>query len=203
MKRLTLDKPVGEMNMFELAHNCCYIENGKARYRDYATDMDCRDLTREIFKSYVKEELSASDEIFDEEIIVELGCGIDEHIAGMVAVFYRNLWAMAELREHLKVYEDLEAQGLLLRLPCKIGDTVYKIPSKTNYKLNIVNGLTENNRVYKQKVHSVQMWSNSSYLFRTCTGLDCVHSDFYKETWFLSKQEAEQALKEMEEEHGY
>ena len=27
----------------------------------------------------------------------------------------------------LAEYEDLEEQGLLLRLPCKVGDTVYKI----------------------------------------------------------------------------
>lgn len=27
----------------------------------------------------------------------------------------------------LAVYEDLEEQGLLVRLPCKIGDTVYRV----------------------------------------------------------------------------
>lgn len=27
----------------------------------------------------------------------------------------------------LKEYEDLEEQGLLLRLPCKVGDTVYEV----------------------------------------------------------------------------
>lgn len=27
----------------------------------------------------------------------------------------------------LKAYEDAEEQGLLLRLPCKVGDTVYQI----------------------------------------------------------------------------
>lgn len=27
--------------------------------------------------------------------------------------------------EQLKAYEDAEEQGLLLRLPCKVGDTVY------------------------------------------------------------------------------
>jgi hypothetical protein len=34
---------------------------------------------------------------------------------------------MADLRERLKSYEDAEEQGLLLRLPCKVGDTVYAI----------------------------------------------------------------------------
>ena len=29
--------------------------------------------------------------------------------------------------EKLAAYEDLEEQGLLVRLPCKVGDTVYKI----------------------------------------------------------------------------
>ena len=29
--------------------------------------------------------------------------------------------------EKLREYEDLEEQGLLLRLPCKIGDTVYSL----------------------------------------------------------------------------
>lgn len=29
-----------------------------------------------------------------------------------------------KLAEHLKEYEDLEEQGLLLKLPCKVGDTV-------------------------------------------------------------------------------
>ena len=32
---------------------------------------------------------------------------------------------VAELLEELKSYKDLEEQGLLVRLPCKVGDTVY------------------------------------------------------------------------------
>ena len=32
-----------------------------------------------------------------------------------------------KIAEKLKEYEDLEEQGLLLRLPCKVGDTVYYI----------------------------------------------------------------------------
>ena len=44
---------------------------------------------------------------------------------GLIATFYRNLWAMAELREKLKMYEDLEEQGKLIKLPCTIGDILY------------------------------------------------------------------------------
>lgn len=40
----------------------------------------------------------------------------------------RHLRDFTELyREKLKEYEDIEEQGLLLRLPCKVGDTVYAI----------------------------------------------------------------------------
>lgn len=36
--------------------------------------------------------------------------GIDS-IEGLIALFYRNLWAMADLRERLKVYEDEEEKA--------------------------------------------------------------------------------------------
>ena len=34
---------------------------------------------------------------------------------------------LAEWLEELKSYKDLEEQGLLVRLPCKVGDTVYRV----------------------------------------------------------------------------
>lgn len=37
---------------------------------------------------------------------------------------------VAELLEELKSYKDLEDQGLLVRLPCKVGDTMYDIVGK-------------------------------------------------------------------------
>lgn len=95
--------------------------------------------------------------------------------------------------EKLAHYEDLEEQGRLIIPPCKIGDTVYVIPSKVNYMLNIVNHYEENNRVYEQVVHSIQMFSNIRYILYTCDGLNGLSSDFYKETWFLTREEAEMA----------
>ena len=72
-----------------------------------------------------------SDEEFDEYMAEMLSVEVDSRI-GLLALFYRNLWAMADLREKLKEYEDLEEQGRLLRLPCKevfcsSGDEVYYI----------------------------------------------------------------------------
>ncbi len=99
--------------------------------------------------------------------------------------------------DKLAEYEDLEEQGKLLKLPCALGDTVYVIPSKTNYKLNILNGHGENNRVYKQVVNRIEV-SKNGYLLSTCDGMASVADVFYKETWFLTQEEAEAALKEYE-----
>lgn len=43
MERLTTNKDVSKMGMYELAHNSCYIKDGKARYRDYDLDVDARE----------------------------------------------------------------------------------------------------------------------------------------------------------------
>lgn len=132
MKRLTMDN-VEEMDMFGLAHNCCYIdENGNTRYRDFEIDIDARELAKGMLKEMTEDAVSfESDEDFDDW----MGCYIGEDgictQRGLIATFYQNLWAMAELREKLKYYEDLEEQGRLLVLPCKVGDTVYEILEET------------------------------------------------------------------------
>lgn len=103
--------------------------------------------------------------------------------------------------EKLATYEDLEEQGLLVRLPVKIGDDIYKIPSKANYDLNVLNGYKANNRVYHQKVYSI-VFSQRGW-FVQCDkdsihvpNVICVDVEYGK-TWFLTREEAEKKLKEM------
>ena len=100
----------------------------------------------------------------------------------------------ASIYRKLQEYEDDEEQGLLLRLPCKVGDTIFVVPSKVNYDLNVLNGYGENNRVYRQRVHSIQMFDNDTYLLVTCEGHSSVLASSYKVTWFLTKEEAEREL---------
>ena len=121
MERLTSNKETKDMTMIELAHNSCYADSQRnARYRDYNLDIDSRQLVRNLLKDICDEDLAEyTDEEFDEYMGEMLSLEIDSKI-GLLALFYRNLWAMADLREKLKEYEDLEEQGLLLRLPCKV-----------------------------------------------------------------------------------
>ena len=94
--------------------------------------------------------------------------------------------------EKLGKYEDLEQQGLLLRLPCKIGDTIYEV----SYE----------NREFVIKEHIVKEFIYRTYRFPRieiyCENengfLACNNIGKRDECLFLTKAEAEQKLKEME-----
>lgn len=185
MDRLTTNKDVSEMGMCELAHNSCYAKDGEARYRDYEMDMSARDLTRELAWSLADIELSRNDDEFDEEMLDNLQYDITKEPIGLIALFYRNLWAMADLREKLKRYEDEEEQGLLMRLPCKPGDILYILDF--------------------QEIYSVKATSETGMVqgkpYVLCKGHNYVKMVFYDEIGqivFFTQQEAEQKLKELE-----
>lgn len=207
MERLTTNKSVDDMSMVELAHNSCYVDDeGNARYRDYEMEMDARDFARNLMTTLTKNELPVDDAEFDEEILDNLTIDPFSDIRGLIALFYRNLWTMADLREKLATYEDAEEHGLLLRLPCGIGSDVYTIPSKVNYELNILNLHPENNKVYHQKVALITFTEKGWYMEcdkdREYATYRILPDKMYKETWFLSQEEAEAKLKEMEEKDG-
>ncbi len=101
----------------------------------------------------------------------------------------------------LKDYEDLEEQGKLVKLPCKVGDDVWFVPSQTCYKLNILNGHGEANKVYHQKVARITFDENGWYM--VCDKdleyaiVNTLIGKMFNETWFLTQSEAEAKLKEL------
>lgn len=85
-----------------------------------------------------------------------------------------------QLGERLKEYEDLEEQGLLLRLPCKTGDTVYWLDAQ--------------NRINSGSIICIYIED----------GLEGVRAElpyctinFNTDTVYLTREEAEKALAEM------
>ena len=103
---------------------------------------------------------------------------------------------VAEWLGELKTYKDAEEQGLLLRLPCKVGDTIYAIPSWVNFRLNKSLGHTAYNRVFPQIVDHIE-FNSYGYWVSTCDGMQGHRQEAFGETWFLTREEAEQALKQM------
>ena len=96
---------------------------------------------------------------------------LTEHLNGGGILKNKTLEGQCIAIGKLAEYEDAEEQGLLLRLPCKVGDTVYSV---------VEDGL----QIFELK------FSLDFYVRRM--------SDFGK-TVFLTKEEAEQALKQMGE----
>lgn len=136
MKRLTVCKPVSDMNMVELAHNCCYAKDGMARYRDFEMDMDARDLVRNLMTTLTGDDLQTDDDDFDEEILENLQYDPFESVTGLIALFYRNLWAMADLHETLKRYEDAKD-----KIESKINDIKNSSDFPHNFKGQMVEDL--------------------------------------------------------------
>lgn len=92
--------------------------------------------------------------------------------------------------EKLVEYEDLEEQGLLLRLPVPIGTTVYKFePLAKGTKRYIKTTIT------RYEVFDDSIW------FTFANGLGRNIEDF-GEYVFLTQAEAEQKLKEMNTDNG-
>ena len=199
MERLTTNKSVADMSMIELAHNSCYADDERnARYRDYNLDVDSRWLIRNLVKDICGEDFNGlSDEEVDEYMASMLSVEIDSSI-GLLALFYRNLWAMADLREKLKYYEDADEQGLLLRLPCKVGDEIF---------LDFAGFGKDIDEFTVKDFHLDCFEDGETILFcdyesndKTLSGqIDVME---FEKSVFLTRAEAEAKLKEMEEKDG-
>ena len=96
---------------------------------------------------------------------------------------------LAEWLEELKLYKDLEEQGLLVRLPCKVGDTVY-VPTR-----NFVSEL----RITLMSVDTNDMAMYFSWLLNSgiYPNLDGFSGYELGKTVFLTREEAEKKLEEM------
>ena len=95
------------------------------------------------------------------------------------------------VQEKLREYEDLEEQGLLLRLPCKIGSTLYQpIYSSINeYKvIGLCFDINHNKWMYEVAYEIGFEWHKTVCDF-----------NYIGKTVFLTQAEAEQKLKEAEQ----
>ena len=112
-----------------------------------------------------------------------------------------NCETIKNMIKKLADYEDLEEHGLLVRLPCKVGDDVYIIPSPTVYRLNIINGYEKLNKICHQHVGTIVITAGHWYATsREEYGVynEKVLNDIaFGTTWFLTREEAEKKLEEM------
>ena len=108
----------------------------------------------------------------------------------------------AELLEELKSYKGLEEQGLLVRLPCKVGDAVWVVTSPINvFGYDEYDGDAEY-EVYESFLSSVSYYASGEQfrIYAKVTNSFIVayfrECDF-GESIFLTREEAEKKLEEM------
>lgn len=92
--------------------------------------------------------------------------------------------------EKLATYEDLEEQGLLVRLPCKVGDTVYVPTRNFISELRII--------MISVDMHGIYFgWKLNSGIY---SNLDGFSINKLGKTVFLTREEAEKKLEELKNE---
>ena len=106
--------------------------------------------------------------------------------------------------DKLAAYEDAEEHGLLIRLPCKVGDVVYLIREERVWEVKVE---SIHQWVSGRWVESIHQWVSGSWkvsartlgTFFTSYEIDF---DGFGKTVFLSREEAEAALKGKEADNG-
>lgn len=101
---------------------------------------------------------------------------------------WENCKTIDDVIDKLAEHEDLEEQGLLLRLPCKVGDTVYII--------------SRNNEIIPLNVYGIDIRKddftisakNEKYYGYSILSL---LGKYESVDWFTTQAEAEQKLKEL------
>lgn len=127
----------------------------------------------------------------------------DEGVTITQLAVARRFRALETIAERLANREQAEEQGLLLRLPCKVGDTVYVVTSPFNVFDDIEYDENMKDEVYEAYVSSVSFYeSGEQYrIYAKVTnhfiGAYFRECDFGK-TVFLTREEAEAKRAEME-----
>ena len=97
----------------------------------------------------------------------------------------------------LSAYEDAEEQGLLLRLPCKVGSTVYRINKDARNPIIPLVVTEVRFKALKSGQVIMKIMCSDDVMTRT-NGCSVYYKEEIGKKIFLTREEAEQALAEMQ-----
>ena len=97
---------------------------------------------------------------------------------------------------HLAKFEDLEEQGLLVRLPCKVGDTVYRVNAGVKQPI-IPMTVSEIHFLCYKNERAIRF----DAIGKEDMGESCYRLEDIGRIVFLDREEAEKKLEEMKGEH--
>lgn len=106
----------------------------------------------------------------------------EEPCCGMGECLDDKCSLMLDACKKLAEYEQLEEQGLLVRLPCKVGDSVFIIVGKD---------------ISKQKIRKVEI-SDNGIIFKTNKQKRTFSITGFGESVFIAREEAEKKLEKLQ-----
>ena len=108
----------------------------------------------------------------------------------------KEYWEHKQVSEYLrklKDYEDLDEQGRLVKLPCKVGDIIYRVNAGAKEPVIKMRVLQVN---YKQ-LHKDRIIIRIDAMNDNDMGESCYLLEDFGKNVFLTKSEAEEKLKEL------
>jgi hypothetical protein len=175
MKRLTTDNPKDDienaLNLFYAKDQWAWVRGGGPA-PDYA-DISLCDFVRMLAKANIPDAELPEDDDDLSMMMAEWLIDDPASAEGIISLLYTAGWAFAELRHRLAHYEDMEEQGRLVVLPCKVGSVVYAAETTPVIPLHVI--------------------APAVYL-DGAEGGDFEMLDNFGKTVFLTREEAERAL---------
>lgn len=126
----------------------------------------------------------------------------EEPCCGMGECLDDRCSLMLDACKKLAEYEDLEEQGLLVRFPCKVGDTVWVVTSPINvFDYDEYDGDAEY-EVYESFLSSVSYYASGEQFRIYAKVTNSFIAAYFREcdfgeSIFLTREEAEKKLEEM------
>ena len=107
--------------------------------------------------------------------------------------YCRGVFEATACVEKLAEYENAEEEGRLVVLPCKVGDTVWMVHQRLTSTVNNVISKMTVTELRGNRLNPIWFVIDGEY------GRTSFHPSEIGKTVFLTREEAEKALKEMEE----
>lgn len=224
MKRLTTDNPKDNienaLNLFYIKDQWTWVRGGGPA-PGYA-DVSLCDFVRMLVKANIPDATLPENDDDLSMMMAEWLMDEPDSAEGIISLLYTAGWSFAELRHRLAAYEntglspeymapaladaaakhaklieyeEAKTEGRLVVLPCKVGDTVYKIDTDPLLDSREILELTVDNFVVCENGEILVKYDSWDGVICTADNLvnGTAYLDYYRT--FLTREEAEQAIK--------
>ena len=145
-------------------------------------------------KEQLLEEIKRHQKYYDRLVAYEDTGFEPEQVKQLNDAFKNSQKKLEKAFDDLLAYKDLEEQGLLIKLPCKVGDIVYFVTQE----LDVVKGSCK--KVIDEFIITEIRGNKYNPLWFMASSERCIHRDFHPtqigKTVFLTREEAEKALED-------